>query len=264
MPPRTLTPIRPAAPIREKYERRMLALIDEMHRSLVHWLTAEYRRNSSEVTLLAADETPTRLLQTALGRLARRWLARFDELAPRLADYFSTQVRDRCDRTLAADLRKGGMSVRFRMTPAMRDAFAAVRAENVALIRSIAEQHLTQVEAAVMRSVSQGGDLASLTNELTARHGVTRRRAALIARDQNNKATAAMTRVRHLELGVKQAIWLHSAGGKTPRENHVAFSGKVYDIAAGHDFGDGEGPVHPGQLVNCRCVPKAIVPGFGD
>ena len=260
----TLTPIRPAAPIREKYERRLLALIDEMHRSIVHWISAEYRRATPEVTLLASDETPASVLSKALRKLGKRWLDRFDDLAPRLADYFSTQVRDRCDRTLAADLRKGGMSVRFKMTAAMRDAFDAVRAENVGLIRSIAEQHLSQVETAVMQSVSRGRDLASLTQDLTARYGVTKRRAAFIARDQNNKATAVMTRVRHLELGITKAKWLHSAGGKAPRPEHVRFSGQVYDIARGHDFGYGEGPVLPGQLINCRCVSVPIVPGFGD
>jgi SPP1 gp7 family putative phage head morphogenesis protein len=161
-----------------------------------------------------------------------------------------------------ADLRKAGMSVRFKMTAAMNDAYQAVRAENVNLIKSIAQQHLTQVETLVMQSVQQGRDLGALTQELTARYGVTKRRAAFIAKDQNNKATATMTRVRHLELGITQAKWLHSAGGKHPRPEHVAFSGKVYQIANGHDFGDGEGPVWPGQPINCRCVAIPIVPGF--
>ena len=113
-----------------------------------------------------------------------------------------------------------------------------------------------------MQSVSQGRDLAGLTKGLQKIHGVTRRRAQFIARDQNNKATAVMTRARHLELGITKAKWLHSAGGKQPREAHRHFSGQVYDIREGHDFGDGNGPVWPGTAINCRCVSVPIVPGF--
>jgi SPP1 gp7 family putative phage head morphogenesis protein len=258
-----LKPVRPAAPIRAKYDERLTALINEMHASIVHWISAEWRKNTPETVLMGADETPARSLQIAMSRLGRRWLRRFDQLADSLAEYFAKATRDRCDRSLMADLRKAGFTVRFKMTPAMRDAFDAVRAENVGLIKSIAQQHLAHVETLVMQSVSQGRDLATLTKTLTKTAGVTKRRASFIARDQNNKATAVMARARHLELGITQAKWLHSAGGNHPRPEHVAFSGKVYDIREGHDFGDGLGPVWPGTAINCRCVPIPIVPGFG-
>lgn len=259
-----LSPVRPAAPIRAKYEARLLALVEEMHTSIVHWISAEWRRNEPGTVLYGNDELPVQALQGAIRRLGRQWLKRFDELAENLAEYFAKAVRNRSERALMADLRRGGVTVRFKLTGAARDAYDAVRAENVGLIRSIAEQHLGQVETLVMQSVSQGRDLGTLTKALQKNYGVTKRRASLIARDQNNKATAAITRARHLELGITQAKWLHSAGGKHPRPEHVAFSGRVYDIATGHDFGDGEGPVLPGQAVNCRCVAVPIIDGFDD
>lgn len=257
-----LTPVRPAAPIRAKYEQRLIALIDEMHRSILHWIKAEYRRNTPETVIAARDELPVRAMQRAMEKLGRQWLKRFDTLAESLAAYFAQAVKDRSDRALASMLRAGGFSVKFKMSPAMRDAFEAVRAENIGLIKSIAQQHLTHVETLVMQSVSQGRDLGTLTKALTKTCGVTKRRAALIARDQNNKATAAMTRTRHLELGITKAKWLHSAGGRHPRPEHVAFSGKVYDIREGHDFGDGQGPVWPGTAINCRCTAVPIIPGM--
>lgn len=256
-----LRPVRPAAPIRAKYEQRLLALIDEMHRSIVHWLEAEWRRNTP-TTLYGADETPAKALQSAMAKLSRRWLKRFDELSDNLAAYFSQSTKSRCERSLMDDLRRGGFTVRFRMTPAMRDAFEAVRAENVGLIKSIAQQHLAHVETAVMQSVSQGRDLAGLNRSLLQIKGVTTRRAQFIARDQSNKATAVLTRTRHLELGITRAKWLHSAGGRHPRPEHVSFSGKTYDIREGHDFGNGEGAVWPGTAINCRCVCVPVVPGF--
>lgn len=260
----TLKPIRPSAAIRADYERRLQAEIADMHASILRWLVAEYRRATPEIVIYASDDSPARTLQSAMRSLGRRWLKRFDELAPRLAQHFATAVHSRSDRALMADLRRAGMSVRFKMTAAMNDAFQATVGENVSLIRSIAEQHLGQVEQLVMRSVQDGRDVGALTKELTARYGVTKRRAAFISLDQNNKATAVMTKVRHLELGITKAKWLHSAGGRHPREKHVAFSGKTYDVAKGHDFGDGAGTVWPGTAINCRCVSVPIVPGFDD
>jgi SPP1 gp7 family putative phage head morphogenesis protein len=258
----TLRPIRASAALRVQYEKRLLALIDEMQRSILHWISASWRQNTPETIIYASDESPVAELQIAMTKLGRRWLKRFDALADSLADYFATSVKQRCDASLQADLRKAGMSIKFRMTPAMRDAFNAVRAENVNLIRSIATQHLTQVETLVMQSVSAGRDLKTLTNQLEKSYGVTRRRASLIARDQNNKATASMRRARETAVGVTEGIWMHSGGGKEPRPEHKAFSGHRFPLAEGHDFHDGFGAVLPGQAINCRCTWRAVLPGF--
>jgi len=118
------------------------------------------------------------------------------------------------------------------------------------------------VQTDLMQSVQNGRDIEYLTKAIEKRTGITKRRAARIALDQNNKATAVMVRTRALELGVTKARWLHSAGGKTPRPEHVKFSGQTFDLAKGHDFNNGEGVVWPGTAINCRCVSVPIVPGF--
>lgn len=258
-----LRPIRPAAPTRVKYQKRLDALIDEMTDSLIYWLRAAYRADTPATATLAQDAAAD-VLQAAFNKLQARWLRRFDELAPKMATWFAEGSKARVDGTMQADLRRGGFTVRFKMTRAMRDTYGAIIDENVGLIRSIAEQHLTQVRTVLMQSVQNGRDLEYLTDELTKRTGVTKRRAAFIARDQNNKATAVMVRTRALELGVTKARWVHSAGGKTPRPEHVK-AGRdkmVFDLARGHDFDNGEGVVWPGTAINCRCVAVPIVPGF--
>lgn len=261
MPLPPLSPVRPSAPIRIKYEKRLFALIDEMANSLEHWLSASYRKTDPGV-IYGMDASPARIMQSAMRKLSRRWLRKFDRLAPKLADYFATDVQSRCDRSLAADLRKGGMTVRFKMTAAMRNASQAIVAENVSLIKSIPRQYMTGVETLVMQSVQTGRDLGTLTEELTKRHGITKRRAAGIALDQNNKATATLTNVRWLELGIEEATWLHSAGGKVPRPSHVAFSGSRYSVRKGVVLDPKEGIVWPGTAIKCRCVGKAVIPGL--
>lgn len=265
-----LNPTRPSAAIRTKYQRRLEKLVDQMHGSLVYWLTARYRADGPEIAqdaspamaLRAADASPAMALRAAMRKLGRRWLNRFDDMAPKLAAYFATAVGDRSTRVLADTLRKGGFTVRFKPTRAMNEAYQAVVGENVALIKSIATKHLTDVEGAVMRSVAAGRDLGALTQELTEVYGVTKRRAAIIARTQNNAATAVMTRVRQHEAGITKARWLHSAGGKTPRPEHVAFSGKTYDVDKGA-FLEGKW-TWPGVEINCRCVSVPVIPGFDD
>ncbi len=212
----------------------------------------------------AQDATPADILRRAISRLGRKWLARFDKLGPQLAAYFAKASGDRSDAQLRTALRDAGFTVRFRLTPEWRDALQATISENVSLIKSIATQYHTAIEGAVMRSVATGGDLRTLAAELEKTYGVTRRRAALISRDQNAKATAALTRVRQQEVGVTHARWLHSRGGRTPRPSHVANSGKVYDVRTGWFDPDERVYCWPGTLINCRCVSIPLIPGLDD
>lgn len=207
--------------------------------------------------------TPAQNLQEALDGLGAQWAARLDATAPKLARWFATRVELRSSEGLQKILRDGGYSVKFQMTPTMRDVFNATVNENVGLIRSIGTQYHEQVQGMVMRSVIAGRDLATLTNDLQDRYGITRRRAALIALDQNNKATGSMIAVRQVEQGL-QAVWLHSTAGKEPRKTHLANSGNVYDPAKGWFDPDPRVRrfIRPGELINCRCVSKTVVKGF--
>lgn len=255
----TLPPVHPSAGVEVAYRRALDEIIGEMHRSLIYWLRAGYRANEPEVLSLAQDESPARRLDRIMRRLAARWVRRFNRLAPELARGLANGTAQRSTDGLKAALKKSGFAIEFKMTQPMNDAYQAVIAENVGLIKSIAQEHLAEVQGLVMRSVQRGADLGTLTNELEARYGVTRRRAALIARDQNSKATAILVRVRQAEVGVTEAIWMHSHGGKVPRPSHVAADGKKYEIRKGM-YLDGEWII-PGQLINCRCVCRPILPG---
>lgn len=255
-----LRPVHPNAGLEAEYRRRLTALIDEMGRSLTHWLSAAYRGNSPE---MAEDELPAETMRRAMRRLARRWQANFNDLADDLARHFAQSVGERSDASLKAALKKGGFTVEFKMTRAQRDVLNAAVHENVSLIRSIPQQHLAQVEGMVMRSVQTGRDLGQLADDLQQQLGVTKKRAAFIARDQNSKITGALTRARKLELGLEEEEWLHSGGGKHPRPKHKAAHGRRYNIRQGLPIGDNGQYVFPGQEPNCRCLGRAIVPGFG-
>ena len=255
-----LRPLHPNAGTAAMYQKRLDKLIDDMNASVTYWIETRYRNN--EPVLLAMDDLPVNELKRTIKELAKRWLKNFEEAAPKLADWFSLDVMERTDASLRAILRQGGFSVRFKMTRAMRETFNATRAQNVALIKSIPEQYLKNVEGAVMRSVQAGRDMGPLAKELQKNYGVTKKRAALIARTQNNLASGAMNRTRQIELGVTKAKWRHSGGGKEPRPTHVANNGKLYDVKKGWFDPHEKKWIFPGQLINCRCVSISVIPGF--
>lgn len=256
----TLKPARPNLGVAAGYQKQLDAMIHAMHKSLSHWIIAKYRANEPEN--MAADASPAMEMRKLMSKLGRRWMKAFDQGADDLANWFARKSFDATDAQLKSVLKKAGFSVPFKMTPGMNDAFQATVSENVGLIKSIASRHLSEVETLVAQSVARGRDLGSLRDELTARYGVTKRRAALIARDQNNKATAVIDRARKMSLGITQAKWVHSGGGKEPRQSHVDANGEVYDVAKGCLI-DGE-YIMPGEKINCRCVSRAVIPGWDD
>lgn len=252
-----LRAVRPNVGLQAIYQSRLDALIAEMQADILAHVPRAYEANEPE---MAQDASPARELRAIVRRLGRKWERRFDEAAPELARYFATAAADRSTRQLHAILKRAGFAVDFRMTREVNDIVQATIGENVALIRSIPAQHFTAIEGDVMRSVAAGRDLGPLAAKLEAQYGVTNRRAALIARDQNNKATATVTRARQMQAGITQATWLHSGGGREPRPSHVKFSGKPFDLAKGA-YIDGEW-IFPGELINCRCVSRPLIPGF--
>lgn len=249
----------PNAGLEAAYSKRLTAIVDELHRSVHYWVKAAYRANEP---VLAQDETPAAALLRSIKQLRKRWLARFDVASEQLADYFATSIKDRSDAVLKKILKDGGFSVEFKMSPAMRDVFQATVGENVALIKSIPAQYLDRVEGYVMRSVQTGRDLKQLTDDLESNFKITRRRAEFIARSQNNMATASMTRARRLDLGITTAVWLHSHAGAHPRASHLANNGKEFDIKTGWMDPEVGHEIQPGELPNCRCSSKVVIPGF--
>lgn len=252
---RLTRPVLPNAAVQVRYDSRMQALIDEMHKSYMYWLKATYR---DAPPLLAQDASPVQTAEKRLKELAKRWQKKFNEMAPRVAEQFANEVAKSSDVAFQNALRDAGFAVKFTLTPEIKDALRARIAENVELIKSLPEQYSKSVQGAIMRSYSAGGDLSSVVKEIRKYHGITARRANFIARDQTNKANATEVRTRRLELGLNKAIWKHSHAGKTPRPSHLAADGKEFDVAKGK-YLDGKW-VQPGEEPNCRCYSRTILP----
>lgn len=257
---KTLRPVRPNAGVQAWYRKKLTNLITEMNNSVLYWLGAEW--NKTALPSLALDATPASLMRSAVNRLKNRWQRKFDDLAKTLSRRLTEQTLSNSDASLFGALKEAGFTVKFQMTPVMDNAYQSVIGQQVGLIRSIPQQYLTQVETLVMQSVTRGRDLETLTNKLKEQYGITRRRAAFIALDQNNKATATLQAARQQSLGMTKGIWRHSHAAKTPRPSHLEADGKEFDLSKGL-FLEGEW-VLPGQAINCRCGWEVVIPSLEE
>ena len=217
---------------------------------------------SGQPFAIAMDASPTKELQRAINKWGDRWQARFDLMAQKISLDFAAKNQQATQIAMMATLKKAGFAVVFRPTRGSIEAYKAIAAEQIGLIKSIAQKYHTDVQAKVWESVKRGGDLKSLSKTLEKTYGVTKRRAALIARDQNSKAKATIEAVRHQELGIKQGIWMHSKGGEVPRPCHVKMNNKLYDLDKGMWDAHEQEWVHPGELINCKCTMRPYIPGF--
>lgn len=247
--------------IEAKYRKQLQAMIADMHGSIEYWVMAAYRKappRMAEVVDQAQDASPAAMMAKVLAALGKRWIKKFEGAAPDIAEAYLKGMFKSSDSAFRKALKDAGLSVEFKMTPAVRDAFNASLAENVGLIKSIPSEYLQKVGGIVMRSYSAGRDLQTMVKELKETYPITQKRAEFIARDQSNKANAVVNRTRQMELGIIEAIWMHSHAGKNPRLSHVAANGKKYKIAEGCLI-DGE-YIQPGEEINCRCTSRPVLP----
>lgn len=256
---KTARAVTPNLGVEAAYKRELDKLIAEMSNSFEYWVAAAYKANPPRMEV-AMDALPSSELAKKIAAIGKRWIKKFDDMSTKIATKFAESGRKATDSSFQSALKDSGWAVKFQVTPVMRDAMNATIEENVSLIKSIPQEYLTDVQGTVMRGFSQGRDLKAISDELQKRYGVTKRRAALIARDQSNKLTATVTQARRVELGLFDAIWVHSGGGKEPRPSHVK-AGKdkrKFDVREGCLI-DGH-YILPGQEINCRCSSRTVLP----
>lgn len=240
-----------------RYQKQIMSLIRELEED-TGLIVSAYR--NSPPLLITMDASPVVSMRKLLSDLGTRWIKRFDRAAPKIAAAYLKGQFKATDSAMQQALKDAGWAIKFEMTPAVKEAFEASLAENVGLIRSIPQEYLKQVEGVVMRSYTVGRDLHTMVKDLRKLYPAAANRAILISRDQSNKANAVVTRARQLELGIVEAIWMHSHAGKVPRPTHLAMNGRRYKVAEGMYDPAVDRFVFPGELINCRCTGRSVLP----
>ncbi|MFF0957761.1 phage head morphogenesis protein [Proteus mirabilis] len=237
------------------YYKELMQILKDIRKELDEVLINEYHGKAKKA--LANDGISDWIAHVA-DYMLDKWNRRLNSISEEVAKDFIDKTVGNYDARFATMLRRKGFTVRMQNSERTLDALRAAMGENVGLIKSIGTEYLSKVQMHVWQSVTGGYDLATLTDNLAHDFHIARNRARTIARDQANKAHAVIEQARRKELGIKEAIWIHSHAGKQPRESHVKAHGKKFDIEKGM-YIDGEW-ILPGEKINCRCGSKAILP----
>jgi SPP1 gp7 family putative phage head morphogenesis protein len=249
-------PLNPPAATAAKYSASLHRLVDAMTEIARKDIEAFFARPATQAHF-AQDESVSYAASRLVSALEKKFAALFDRRAEGLSEWLVNSVNKASTSSLHASLQEmsGGLSMKTSvLNGQMRESLSAATAQNVGLIKSIPEQYLHNVEQAVLRSVTTGNGLADLQPMLEAQAGITKRRAKMIAEDQTHKIYSAINRQRMDALGLTQFEWLHSGGGKHPRELHVSYSGKVFKFSEPPVIDERTGETGlPGDAPNCRC-----------
>jgi len=258
---RIANPIYPNAGVDAWYRTQLEAIVTDVAQDTLDCVRRAWRDGGGIAQDTRRLTTPV-LLQRALERSGRRWAVRMDKTAGKLALQFAQKARTATEVSMMRQLKDAGFTVKFKSTPRIRQAFDAIAAENVGLIKSIPAKYHADVQQAIWQNVSQGSDLAKIADDMVEKYGIAHRRAAFIAKDQNHKAKAAIERTRRLDVGITKAKWRHSHAGKDPRPTHVKMDGEEYDIADGMWDTAVQKNIWPGTEPHCRCTDAPVIPGF--
>lgn len=242
----------PNAGVRSEYRAELNRLLRSARNEVLAEVAA-YWQKPQPVAMDGAFDVLGRAIDALLGR----WATSLGDLPQKIARKFVGQTAASLDRNLSSTLKKSGFTVDLQMTEYTREAVRGAVGMNVGLIKSIPGEYLADVQKMVWESVEGGFDLATLTDNLDHAYHISRNRCKLIARDQANKAHAVMEQARRKELGIKKAIWRHSAAAKEPRKSHVEANGKEFEVDKGM-YLDGKW-VLPGEPINCGCTSRAVI-----
>ena len=256
-----LTPVRNNVGIEIAYRKALRALLEEMHADIEKKLLAAWNEETDLVGF-ATDSSRSRIraIRKTLMELIEKWTKPVDKEATSMATTFAKAARAATLNAMQASLKKVDWTLEFKPTEAAKEAYREVVAQNVSLIRSIPLEHMKGVEQDVWAGVMKGFDSFQIRKALQARLGISDQRAVTISRDQTSKARAIFENQQRVELGIEEAIWKHSFGGKHPRESHMKANNKRFKISEGM-YLDGKW-VWPGSEINCKCYSVSIIPAL--
>ena len=254
--------LRPNAGIASDYAKPIVKEIGLMSRDVERQLKRLFTEPDYGYAMDASISSQARIL---LNYLMDKWQKRFKEIAEDATDRMIKRTVKNSSITLGISLKE--LSENFEIdtsviSPKIRDVIKASSQEAANLIKLIPQKYLGDVQGAVMRSITTGKGLRDLVPFLEAKYNGNLRHAKNVALDQTRKTYQAVTRSRLQSLGVKKFKWVHSGGGREPRQEHIRMSGKEYLFDNPPEIGIMYGETvrgFPGELPNCRCTLSPVI-----
>ena len=141
----------------------------------------------------------------------------------------------------------------------------AVISENLALIKSIPQEVLKDMQITLSQGIISGNQKELIKN-LKRIKGVNKDRAVFIARDQIHKAVESFKQVQNTALGIEYYEWLtaddervSSGIGGHAQNNHRIFKYGSNEAIISHSAKRGFYYGKPGDRPNCRCIAVGVI-----
>jgi len=251
-----------------KYSKELKKLVRRMTKTVRREIEKFFKSDDMEVfhaeqVKMAQDASVASQAKILTNKLISRFTWLFNDKAPDLAEMMVNSQLKNSRVSLAASLKElsGGLTIKTNfMTGDLNEVVKSIVAENVSLIKSIADVYLSNVQKSVLRSITFGQGLKDLIPQLKKFDGMSERHANNVALDQTRKAYNCINKARMEKVGVKKFKWLHSGGGQKPRKDHIEMNGNIYsfDDLPVIDKRTGERGI-PGQAINCRCRMAPVI-----
>jgi len=212
-----------------------------------------------------------------LARQMNRILDRLESMdinnfATQLARGFTTRLNQNSSNSFNSNIKNSvGLDLnRIVSTPELNDALNMAIINNTALIKSIKDEYKDNVSKLLRDNVFNGERPTNIVTQIKDIGGVTKSRAAFIARDQTSKVNADITQIRAEALGSRTYVWSASMDERT-RESHKVLDGMLCKFDDNTVYSDDDGVTWKkrssigaeeqmaGKSYNCRCVILPVV-----
>lgn len=246
--------LHPAISIESELQDAIIREMKAMTKSVIHEFT--------DMPGISLDASPVSQGRIRINALKAEWETRFSRMAKKAVERMIDRIVKNSTVTLGLSLKD--IASRFEIDTTLSDArlkevIQASTEQCVNLITRIPSKYLDEVQGEVMRSITTGRGLQDLTPFMIEKYKGSTKHAKLIAIDQTRKAYTSINVARLQRLGVESFIWVHSGGGKHPRQDHINMSGKEFrfDDPPVIDRRTGERGL-PSQTYNCRCTLRPV------
>lgn len=265
-----------SAPAAISYTREVNKLINRMAADYAMEMRQLYTSESSKEYFVedsvAMDASISSQSKKITDKLNKKWQKIFKEEGKNISKLMLAGIDKSSATALSVSLKElsGGLAINAgQVTKDVKEVVKSSFNANVKLITSIQEQYSNQIIGAVDRSIMTGGGLQdlipSIEYALKDQARIAKNRSKNIALDQTRKAYNSINKARMESLGIKKFEWIHSGGGRDPRQNHKArwpngLNGGIFsfDDLPIIDEKTGERGI-PGQAINCKCRMKPVI-----
>ncbi len=235
-------------------------VLDEMQRETLNdapKLTAKEQINLSQKLINIQD----RINAIDVNRYARLTAFQFSRF---VSQQTNKQFADTVNKSIGIDISP------ILTDESMQLELDAAVQRNVALIKSIQNEYITEVGDVVEKAIFAGERSTTLISQIQERGKVSESRAKFIARDQTTKINAEISMLRAKKIGSDTYIWSGSMDERE-RPSHAVMEGllcKVNDPTVySNDNGEtwekrskiGGVELHPGEDYGCRCDKLPVI-----